>query len=153
MRSYLINRVFILSSCEELVHQCIVPKWILIDYEHKVRHTWYLLKNMSICARVLYERFSLKVRRNQVRPILCAWKDLNEIYGASFLLHVSYWSDKLYFTGLMSKCKHDPFLCQVVTYIINSAAPASIINYSHYLHNVNHIICFFYLLVFISTSK
>ncbi len=27
---------------------------------------------MSICVQVLYERFSLKVRRNQVRQILCA---------------------------------------------------------------------------------
>ena len=31
----------------------------------------YGLDDMSICAQVLYKRFSLKVRRNQARQILC----------------------------------------------------------------------------------
>ncbi len=43
---------------------------IIVAFEHKIRHTWYLLINAEICAQVLYKRFSLKVR-NQVRQILC----------------------------------------------------------------------------------
>ncbi len=44
---------------------------IIVAFEHKIRHTWYLLINAEICVQVLYKRFSLKVRRNQVRQILC----------------------------------------------------------------------------------
>ncbi len=44
---------------------------IIVAFEHKIRHTWYLLRNMEICAQVLCKRFSLKVWWNQVRQILC----------------------------------------------------------------------------------